>query len=54
MILLEQVRTLDRKRLYDYIGCLDKETLKAVDRGLRVSLGMKNSQREELAVDTKK
>ena len=27
MILLEQLRTLDRKRLRDYIGCLDKETM---------------------------
>lgn len=49
MILLEQVRTLDRKRLRDYIGCLDKETMQAVDRGLTVSLGMKRLQGEEKA-----
>ena len=52
MILLEQVRTLDRRRLRDYIGCLDKATLAAVDRGLIVSLGMKNIQKEKTAVDT--
>lgn len=46
-ILLEQVRTLDRKRLRDYIGRLDKETMEAVDRGLTVSLGMKCLQGEE-------
>ncbi len=49
MILLEQIRTLDRKRLRDYIGCLDKETMQAVDRGLTVSLGMKRLQGEEKA-----
>ena len=49
MILLEQVRTLDRRRLRDYIGCLDKETMQAVDRGLTVSLGMKRLQGEEKA-----
>lgn len=52
MILLEQVRTLDRKRLRDYIGCLDKETMQAVDRGLTVSLGMKRFQREEKKADS--
>ncbi len=47
MILLEQVRTLDLKRLHEYIGCLDKKTLQAVDRGLTVSLGMKQARQEE-------
>ena len=54
MILLEQLRTLDRKRLRDYIGCLDKETMQAVDRGLTVSLGMKRIQPEEKKADRKK
>ncbi len=54
MILLEQLRTLDRKRLRDYIGCLDKETMQAVDRGLTVSLGMKHIQPEEKKADRKK
>ncbi len=54
MILLEQVRTLDRRRLRDYIGCLDKETMQAVDRGLTVSLGMKRFQREEKKADSQK
>ena len=52
MILLEQVRTLDQKRLREYIGCPDKATLAAVDRGLIVSLGMKNIQKEKTAADT--
>ena len=49
MILLGQVRTLDQKRLRDYIGCLDKEAMQAVNRGLAVSLGMKRLQGEEKA-----
>ena len=52
MILLEQVRTLDQKRLREYIGCLGKATLAAVDRGLIISLGMKNIQKEKIAADT--
>ena len=52
MILLEQVRTMDQKRLREHIGCLDKAILAAVDRGLIVSLGMKNIQREKTAADT--
>lgn len=51
MILLEQVRTLDLKRLRDYIGCLDKKTLQAVDRGLTVSLGIKQIRKEEAEED---
>ena len=54
MILLEQVRTLDRRRLRDYIGCLDKETMQAVDRGLTVSLGMKRLQDERWKTERKK
>lgn len=54
MILLEQVRTLDRKRLRDYIGCLDKETMQAVDRGLVVSLGMKRAWQEEKKTEAEK
>ncbi len=54
MILLEQVRTLDLKRLRDYIGCLDKKTLLAVDRGLTVSLGIKRSRQEEAEGDNRR
>lgn len=53
MILLEQIRTLDLKRLRDYIGCLDKKTLQAVDRGLTVSLGIKQIQKKEAEEDNR-
>ena len=54
MILLEQVRTLDLKRLRDYIGCLDKKTLLAVDRGLTVSLGIRRNRQEEAEEDNRR
>ena len=40
IVLLEQVRTIDRSRLRDYIGHLDEPVMRAVDQGLAVSLGM--------------
>ena len=52
MNLLEQVRTMDQKRLREHRGCRDKAILAAVDRGLIVSLGMKNIQKEKTAIDT--
>jgi len=40
VILLEQVRTLDRERLKEYIGCLDSYTMGRVNRALAISLGL--------------
>lgn len=40
LILLEQIRTLDRKRLREYIGCLDDRIMQEVDQALIVSLGI--------------
>lgn len=39
-VLLEQVRTIDRSRLREYIGHLNGSTMCAVDQGLAVSFGM--------------
>ena len=38
VILLEQLRTIDKRRLKDRICHLDSEILKQVDRALKVSL----------------
>lgn len=43
LILLEQIRTLDRKRLREYIGCLDEQVMLEVDQALIVSLGISMS-----------
>ena len=40
LILLEQVRTIDKQRLRDYIGRLDEKTMKQVDKALALSFGL--------------
>ena len=40
MILLEQVRTLDKVRLREKMGHISDATMQQVDRGLQVSLGL--------------
>jgi mRNA interferase MazF len=40
VILLEQIRTIDKQRLKDMIGHLDKERMKSVDEAIRVSLAL--------------
>ena len=38
--MLEQIRTIDRTRLVEYIGSVDEEFMKTVDEALVVSLGL--------------
>lgn len=40
VILLEQVRTIDKRRLIQKLGALDKETMTSVDEALMISLGL--------------
>jgi mRNA interferase MazF len=39
--LLEQLRTIDKTRLREYIGTLDGESMCGVDRALAISVGLK-------------
>lgn len=39
-ILLEQIRTIDKKRLRNYIGILSEDDMRNVDRCLAISLAM--------------
>ena len=39
MVELEQIRTIDKSRLKNYLGTIDYQTQSAVDVGLRISLG---------------
>lgn len=39
VVLLEQLRTLDKKRLKDKIGLLDEKTMDKINSGLLISLG---------------
>jgi mRNA interferase MazF len=40
VVLLEQIRTIDKKRLCDYIGCLDNNAMKEVNKAIAVSFGI--------------
>lgn len=40
VILLEQIRTIDKKRLREKIGNLDENIMSKIDNGLQVSLGL--------------
>jgi len=40
IVLLEQIRTIDKIRLGKYIGKLDKKHMKGIDRALSISVGI--------------
>ena len=40
VVLLEQVRTIDKQRLGEKMGHLDAETMNAVDDAISISLGL--------------
>lgn len=42
IVLLEQIRTIDKKRLDSYIGHLNYEHLKEIDKSIEISLGLKS------------
>ena len=42
IILFEQIRTIDKKRLREKIGCLDKNMMLKIDNSLQISLGLFN------------
>ena len=41
VVLLEQVRTLDKRRLRERMGCLDEKAMQRVDGVIAISLGLK-------------
>ena len=44
MILVEQIRVIDKMRLMGYIGALDSAELKALDKALIIALGIGKSK----------
>lgn len=40
VVLLEQIRTIDKKRLREKIGHIDLELMKSVNKALAISLGL--------------
>lgn len=42
VVLLEQIRTIDKKRLRDKVGSLDGKTMRKIDRSLIISLNLQD------------
>ena len=53
MILVEQIRVIDKMRLGSYIGALDSAELKALDKALIIALGIEKSKMD-LAIEISK
>ena len=54
MILMEQVRTIDRSRLLEYIGSLDSAQLIRMNRAIVISLGLKEGVDKENRIPRRK
>ena len=54
MILMEQVRTIDRSRLLEYIGSLDSAQLMRMNRAIVISLGLKEGEDKENRIPRRK
>lgn len=44
MVLMEQIRTIDKSRLEEYIGKIGWELMEKVDRALRISIDLKKQE----------
>ena len=52
--LLEQLRTIDRVRLREYIGRLTEQDMKQVDHALRISIGLSLVENNEAVEEAKR
>ena len=43
VVLLEQVRTIDKSRIKKYLASLSSEEMKVIDKGLVISLGLEEA-----------
>ena len=41
MVECEQVRTLDKRRLKDFMGTVSEEVMQEIDKGLKISFGLR-------------
>ena len=44
VVLLEQVRTLDKRRVRERMGCLDEKAMQRVDGAIAISLGLRTDR----------
>ena len=54
MVLAEQIRTIDKSRIHEKRGQLDLLTMNRVDRGLKIILDLRLSQKEKEAKEALK
>ena len=47
IVLLEQIRTVDKSRIYNYLGSVGAEMMRAIDTVLAVSLGIQCQRNEQ-------
>jgi len=47
MVMLEQLRTLDKRRLDKFVGKVDAATMNLIDNALMISVGVKREQRKD-------
>ena len=40
IVLLEQIRTIDKQRLKEYVGALDQDDMQAINKALAISIGL--------------
>ena len=45
IVLLEQIRTIDKRRLKEHMGRLDDQSMKRIDQALEVSFGLDDAGR---------
>jgi Growth inhibitor len=48
VVLLEQIRTLDKRRLRERMGCLDETAMQKIDGAIAVSFGLSSEGRGNL------
>ena len=53
VVLLEQIRTIDRKRLHDFIGILSEQSMRNIDKALSISVGL-NGEKSNRGIRQKK
>lgn len=46
VVLAEQIRTIDKSRLLERVGCLDEQEIKDMNTALAVSVGVNNTERK--------
>ena len=49
VVLLEQIRTVDKKRLKQYMGMMPAETMARVDKALAISISLENGSENNCA-----